>query len=232
MIKINKRDMISLAKNLIPKYYEIKAVYRWRGYISKKCLDLGCGHGLYTKILYAQKNEIESVKIDLEGKTHPDVICNAEKLPFEKQTFNVVYSFQVLEHIRDIDKAIQEIRRVLKSDGKLLITVPMTWPHHYDPHDYRRFTKYGIISTLENYNFEINEISAMGGTYTTIAALIVNSVGRIVNKSISILNRKIGLVAELIVSIVLSTLLLIVCMPFYKLDNRLSIGWQVVATKK
>lgn len=61
-------------------------------------------------------------------------VADAEKLPFEDNTFDVVYSFGVLHHTPDTAGAIQEIRRVLKPNGKASIMLynqfSLNWVAH------------------------------------------------------------------------------------------------------
>jgi ubiquinone/menaquinone biosynthesis C-methylase UbiE len=54
-------------------------------------------------------------------------VCAAEKLPFKDNTFTKVCSIAVLEHIKDDKKAIEEIARVVRPNGKIIISVPNTY---------------------------------------------------------------------------------------------------------
>ncbi len=94
-------------------------------------LDVGCGDGFLARVAFGQKLE---AGIDLdEGEVGRAIASNSYKkalcasataLPFADKSFKTVVSNCVLEHIPDIDKALSEIRRVLKPKGRLLITVP------------------------------------------------------------------------------------------------------------
>jgi SAM-dependent methyltransferase len=71
-------------------------------------------------------------------------------LPFQAKSFDLVCAFDVIEHIDDGEPALQEIYRVLKPDGSMIITVPALmslWSQHDDVnHHYLRYTK----TTLRN----------------------------------------------------------------------------------
>lgn len=96
-------------------------------------LEIGCGMG--TDALQIAKKGIEVTAIDLtdEGirlakdrfslnNYSADLrIADAENLPFEDTYFDIVYSFGVLHHIPDTQKAINEIYRVLKPGGEAYI---------------------------------------------------------------------------------------------------------------
>ena len=55
-------------------------------------------------------------------------------------------------------KVIQEIARILKPEGILILSAPMTWPLHEEPYDFFRYTIHGLRHLLQNENFEIQPI--------------------------------------------------------------------------
>jgi ubiquinone/menaquinone biosynthesis C-methylase UbiE len=104
--------------------------------LEAKFLDVGCGAG-YAMKMARETRHCESSGIDPEPRSHGvgryvnTLVQNenilqgfAESLPFDDQTFDVVYSSHVLEHVNDEQKSLSEMRRVLKDDGILIIGVP------------------------------------------------------------------------------------------------------------
>jgi SAM-dependent methyltransferase len=94
-------------------------------------LDVGCGDGFLARVAFEQRLEAGidldkgEVKRAIQSNSYKNVICaSALKIPFKNASFNTVVSNCVLEHIPEIDKALREIRRVLKKNGRLMITVP------------------------------------------------------------------------------------------------------------
>lgn len=83
-------------------------------------------------------------------------------LPFKDKSFDVVCAFDVIEHIEDDVLAIQEIRRVLKDNGKVFLTVPafmFLWSKHdVINHHFRRYTR-KTLSTLVMSEYKIAFIS-------------------------------------------------------------------------
>ena len=91
-----------------------------------KVLDLGCGYGWYTN--YFRCIGADAVGVDgsdkmleLARRDYPDCLfelCDIEnKLPFENESFDLVFCNQVLMDISDIETVFGECRRVLKADG-------------------------------------------------------------------------------------------------------------------
>ncbi len=102
-------------------------------YAGKKLLEIGCGLGtdllqfakggaLVTGVdLTPQSIELVRKRFELEGLTVDARVSDAENLPFEDASFDVVYSFGVLHHTPNTQKAIDEIHRVLRPGGKIII---------------------------------------------------------------------------------------------------------------
>ncbi|KKQ25102.1 MAG: Type 11 methyltransferase [Microgenomates group bacterium GW2011_GWC1_37_12b] len=96
-----------------------------------KLLEVGCGDGVFLKRIvktYKVKawgidissNSIRRAKIDDEQKIKFRV-ADATKIPFPKNSFDNIICFDTLEHIKDQNKVIEEMIRVLKPGGKLLL---------------------------------------------------------------------------------------------------------------
>lgn len=96
----------------------------------KKVLDVGCGIGLYLEkfkehgaLTYGI--DIDEEKIAIASRTLPNlVVASAEYLPFRSGAFDVVLLHEVLEHVMDDKKAVEEAIRVLRPDGKAVVFVP------------------------------------------------------------------------------------------------------------
>ena len=109
-----------------------------------RVLELGCGIGYQSALLAAIADEVVATDLPEEDsaahapgmKVAEDlhkslnisnvrlVACSAEELPFPDNSFDMVYSSHVLEHIPDQEKALKEISRVLKNNGLHFCVVP------------------------------------------------------------------------------------------------------------
>jgi SAM-dependent methyltransferase len=84
------------------------------------------------------------VNLDLFAIPGVDVAADAERLPFPNDLFQRVECDAVLEHVRDPEQVIYEIRRVLAPGGYVHLVTPFCHPFHEYPKDYRRFTLDGL----------------------------------------------------------------------------------------
>ena len=125
--------------------------------INGRILDVGCGSKPY-KSLFDFK---EYIGVDIENPGHDhssedvDVIYDGKTLPFEAATFDSVITNQVFEHVFHPAAFLNEINRVLKPGGKLLLTVPFVWDEHEQPYDFARYSSFGVKHSLESNGFEV-----------------------------------------------------------------------------
>jgi len=143
-------------------------------YAKGKLLDVGCGNKPYTP--YFEKIVDEYIGCDIVQSSEGvvDYICPANQLCFADISFDTIFSSQVLEHVADTKGVIGEAYRVLKKDGYAIFTVPFSWELHEEPHDYFRFTKYGLKALFEEQGFEVVSIKANGGKWAAIFQLWLN----------------------------------------------------------
>jgi len=96
-------------------------------------LEIGCGHGFNTFVLskLAKSNvigiDISDEAISVAKKRYPNIhfkLMSVEKLNFGDQYFNKVYAIDVFEHVDDLNQVINEISRVLRRKGKLIVNIP------------------------------------------------------------------------------------------------------------
>jgi ubiquinone/menaquinone biosynthesis C-methylase UbiE len=103
----------------------------------KKILDIGCGTGNLLNYLAKKDKKSYFFGVEIEKETikranknkyckrEEFVLGDAEKLPFKNNFFDEIYCYEVLEHVENLDKVLNEINRVLRKQGKLRITVPL-----------------------------------------------------------------------------------------------------------
>ncbi len=140
-------------------------------YAKGQLLDVGCGSKPYLSIL---KDKVEIyIGLDLPSLYKEiDVYGSALEIPFRDRSFDTVLSTQVLEHVPEPSKMMGEIGRVIKPGGYLMLTAPQTARIHGEPHDYYRFTKYGLSYLAGENGFKVIHLSPHGGIWIAIGYLI------------------------------------------------------------
>jgi SAM-dependent methyltransferase len=86
---------------------------------------------------------------------------------------DLLLSFQVLEHVRDVALYLSEARRALCADGWMLLSTHGAWLYHPHPEDHRRWTREGLIGEIEKQGFEVTECVPVVGPlgWTTVLRL-------------------------------------------------------------
>lgn len=131
---------------------------------NKRALDIGSGNSSYDTYFPNR------VTIDIDSARNPDVIGDAHQLPFNDAEFELVLSTEMLEHVKDPGKVVSEMHRVLKPGGMLILTTRFVYPLHDTPHDYWRFTKYGLQLLFKDW--EIIECLGDTKSFSTIGVLL------------------------------------------------------------
>lgn len=149
----------------------LDAVVKAKKYACGNILDMGCGNKPYALIFREEKY----IGIDLpvsesanKEEKKADVHGSVLELPFKSNSFDTVISLQVLEHVPEPKKMLKEAHRVLKNGGHLILTAPMTWGLHEIPHDYYRYTRYGLKYLAESLEFELVYIEERCGFWGMI----------------------------------------------------------------
>jgi SAM-dependent methyltransferase len=127
-------------------------------------LDLGAQGGPYASHFPRR------IGLDLRAAAGVHVVGDARRLPVRDAAFDVVLCTEMLEHVPEPQLAIDEMWRVLRPGGTLLLTTRFLFPIHDAPHDYFRFTKYGLRHLLRR--FEVLELREEAGAIGTLAILL------------------------------------------------------------
>jgi ubiquinone/menaquinone biosynthesis C-methylase UbiE len=154
-IEVNERKTEKLLKMLKSKVYlsqkraNKRNTFKFvKGLISRKweMLDIGCRDGMWMDMLKKAKfknlrgMDISEKALEIARKKGHNVTRgDAQELPFPDETFHFVSIIHTLEHCPDPNKVIAGIKRVLKTNGRILIVVPMqkkepvptVWAHYF-----------------------------------------------------------------------------------------------------
>ena len=132
---------------------------------SDRILDAGAGSCPYKHLFSHAKYESTDFAdiFNKSFKESHDFICDLCNISKPDNSYDVIICTQVLDHIEEPQKAINEFFRVLKPDGKLFLTAPQGWGLHGEPYHFFNFTKWGLQSLFQKARFKIIFIKPRGG---------------------------------------------------------------------
>jgi SAM-dependent methyltransferase len=149
-------------------------------YIHGNLIDLGCGDMPYRVELLPLVQEYHGLDFfpRSDDITYIGDIQNMTGVP--SGMYDSAICLEVLEHVPDPLSAAKETFRILTPGGYFILTVPHLSRLHDLPHDYYRYTRYGLEYILKSSGFEIIEILARQGLFSFLghqgALLVLGSV--------------------------------------------------------
>lgn len=161
-------DPLHIARRLLRQAMETRAHYA-RGWL----LDVGCGQRPYCDV-FAHVDRYVGLDIPPNGRV--DVYGDGRALPFRDAVFDTVLCNEVLEHVPEPEQLMDEAARVLRPGGILLLTTPQTWGLHHEPHDYYRYTKYGLHYLATKAGFDVLEVTPTCGVWATLAQRLADTI--------------------------------------------------------
>lgn len=136
-----------------------------KGFAPAKVLDFGCGDGRSIDLFRRVLPQTDWTGVDIEAS--PEVASRRRQdgrfvtydgyeLPFPDRSFPLVYSHQVLEHVRKPELALREIARVLEPDGLFIGQTSQFEPYH--SYSLWNFTVYGFKRIVEDAGMQLAEL--------------------------------------------------------------------------
>jgi SAM-dependent methyltransferase len=150
----------------------------------ERVLDLGCGAGRFVAALAEAgadpvgvelaEGALERARRNVPGA---DLRLMEDGIPLEDSSVDLVWCSEVLEHVPDTAGLLSELRRVLKTGGRVLITTPshglprralialLRWEPHFDPlgQHVRFYTRHSLARVLDSFAFEDIQVSPQRG---------------------------------------------------------------------
>ncbi len=121
----------------------------------ERVLDYGCGGSPYQTLLRASCYH----RADIPGTPDIDFEFGEDsRLGAATADYDCVLSTQVLEHVKQVDAYLHECRRVLRPNGRLLLTTHGTFNDHGCPYDFWRWTADGLRLELERAGLKIEQL--------------------------------------------------------------------------
>jgi SAM-dependent methyltransferase len=145
-------------------------------YATGALIDVGCGDMPYKDLILSKVQKYDTFDFErrAEGVTFVGDVQHMDMIAAE--SYDSAICLEVLEHVPDPFKGFDELARILKTGGVLILSVPHLSRLHEEPHDYYRYTKYALRTILETRGFEILELKERGGLFSFLGHQVSTAV--------------------------------------------------------
>jgi SAM-dependent methyltransferase len=111
-------------------------------------MDVGAKHAPYRDKVPAT----HYLTLDIRPESGADIVGDLHDVPRDAASLDTIIATEVLEHCYDPDRAVAEIRRLLRPGGVCVLSTRFIHPFHADPHDYYRFTHEGLAHLFREFS--------------------------------------------------------------------------------
>lgn len=135
--------------------------------------DVGCGRKPFEKTFAPFIDRYIGLEYSPESGylgNKADVCGDAAFLPLANESVDTILCTEVMEHVSDPEKTIEELARVLRPGGTIITTAPFFYPIH-DAYDFFRYSPDGLAAMMKRHGMEIDKVQALSGTAVTLAAM-------------------------------------------------------------
>jgi SAM-dependent methyltransferase len=155
----------------------IEADLRDAAKVSHGCLlDVGCGDKPYQMLFRPYVTNYVGVEhsatftqTNASKEGRPDLLYDGLAMPFSDCQFDTVLNVQVLEHTPEPQMLVDEMARLLRPGGTLILIAPFSFRLHEEPFDYFRYSPHGLRAMLKKSGIEVIEVRAQGGLFSVLS---------------------------------------------------------------
>ena len=212
-----------------------EATARWIAETARgRILDIGCADRWIEQRLPHGSDYI-GLDYLATGKhmygVRPDLFADASELPLADASVDTVVILEVMEHLRRPREALQEIVRVLRPQGRLLLTMPFLYPIHDAPHDYQRLTIHGLARDVEAAGLRIDALIPALGSAETAGLIVCLTLGGMAVRAVQQRSVSLFLVPLLVAAIPVVNLLAWLGGLLLLSWDAITVGYQLTASK-
>ncbi len=213
----NKRVARWLAQSATGRVLDIGCADRWvEPHLSSDCHYIGLDYPVTGQHMYGSR---------------PDIFADASAIPLADESVDTVIILEVMEHLRRPSEALQEIARILRPQGTLLLSMPFLYPIHDAPHDYQRLTMHGIARDAEAVGLRIDSLAPNLGSAETAGLIVSLALGGMSLRAIRQRSPGALLVPLLLIAIPMVNMLAWVLGRLLPSWSAITAGYQLSATK-
>jgi SAM-dependent methyltransferase len=145
------------------RYYINKSYARWNHNVEGKVLEIGSGR--------IERYTENSLTLDIDSKSNPDILTSGYSLPFKNNTSDTMVATEVMEHLEKPQSFVDEIYRVSKPAGTFFLTTRFI--HGIHGGDYFRYTK--LCLEILFSRFRIVNVEEQGSILSALSQLVASS---------------------------------------------------------
>jgi len=146
--------LLALVQKIIPEINE---------HAHGQIIDIGCGDMPFKRHLEAKGTVYDTLDIEERAGGVKYIASVLDMSVIKEQSYDTAVCLEVLEHVPQPFVAVQQINRILKTNGVLILSVPHLSRLHEEPHDYFRYTHHGLRTLLETNGFQVLKMEVCGG---------------------------------------------------------------------
>ncbi|MBS1790798.1 MAG: class I SAM-dependent methyltransferase [Acidobacteria bacterium] len=167
--------------------YHVACLAQWLPNILRKCvretkgieavLDVGCGEQPLRELIESLGATYLGMDVCQNAQANVEVIGAIDDPALIPEKLNgnayaLIVCTEVLEHVADWATGLANLRNLLKSGGRLILTVPFSFPLHMEPFDFYRVTPHGIRKLADQYGFEIEQQECLGNALDVLSTVL------------------------------------------------------------
>ena len=136
-------------------------------------LDVGCGMKPFAKVFAPFVDKYIGLEYSPESGYRGNIadFCgDAAFLPLADESVDTILCTEVMEHVPNPEKTIEEFVRVLRRGGVIITTAPFAFPVH-DAYDFFRYSPDGIAIMMKRHGLTVEKVDPLSGTAVTLAIL-------------------------------------------------------------
>jgi SAM-dependent methyltransferase len=134
-------------------------------------LDVGCGEQPLRTRVEEAGGCYSGADVAQNTRATVDYLCPITALPIASDSVDLILCTEVLEHVPETQPALRELARVLRPGGVIILTTPLLYPLHEEPHDFVRLTPFQIERCAVEAGLETMELERAGNEFEVLASV-------------------------------------------------------------